>query len=317
MGGRQLSYKNAGEYNEGFLYCMRHMLKGDENMMGEFLFRLRRNPSYNGVINYLADQDGFTMGDMVSYEERHNEENGEDNQDGLEYNCTWNCGAEGPTRKQNVRQLRFRQLKNAFAVLLLSQGTPMIFQGDEWGNSQKGNNNAWCQDNEIGWVDWRGMKKNGKLLDFVKKAIAFRKKNPLLHMETEPRGTDYKALGYPDISYHGEQAWYLDRGSSQRYLGVMYCGDYAGQDRDFIFLACNFHWMPHEIALPGAAKEICWRKIIATNEEGSRDFEPEGETLKEKTIEIPPRTIITLAGKQDEKACGSGNILRRLQGTSF
>ena len=161
------------------------------------------------------------------------------------------------------------------------------------------------------------MKKNSKLLDFVKKAIDFRKKNPLLHMETEPKGSDYKALGYPDISYHGEQAWYLDRGSSQRYLGVMYCGDYAGQDRDFIFLACNFHWMPHEIALPGAAKEICWRKVIATNEDGCREFEPEGEILKEKTIEIPPRTIIILAGKQDEKACGSGNILRRLQGTSF
>ena len=151
----------------------------------------------------------------------------------------------------------------------------------------------------------------------MKKAIDFRKKNPLLHMETEPKGSDYKALGYPDISYHGEQAWYLDRGSSQRYLGVMYCGDYAGQDRDFLFLACNFHWMPHEIALPGAAKEICWRKVIATNEEESREFEPEGEILKEKTIEIPPRTIIILAGKQDEKACGSGNILRRLQGTSF
>ena len=118
------------------------------------------------------------MADMVAYEERHNEENGENNQDGLEYNCTWNCGVEGPTRKQNVRQLRFRQLKNAFAMLLFSQGTPMIFQGDEWGNSQKGNNNAWCQDNEIGWVDWRGMKKNGKLLDFVKKAIDFRKKIP-------------------------------------------------------------------------------------------------------------------------------------------
>ena len=317
LGGRKLTYKNVGEYNEGFLYCMRHMLKGDENMMGEFLFRIRRNPPYNGVINYMADQDGFTMGDMVAYEERHNEENGENNQDGLEYNCTWNCGAEGPTRKQNIRQLRFRQLKNAFAMLMFSQGTPMIFQGDEWGNSQRGNNNAWCQDNELGWVDWRGMKKNGKLLDFVKKAVSFRKQNPLLHMETEPKGTDYKALGYPDISYHGEQAWYLDRGSSQRYLGVMYCGDYAGQDRDFIFLACNFHWMPHEIALPGAAKEISWRKIMATDQEESREFEPEEKVLKEKTIEIPPRTIIILAGKQDEKACGSGNILRLLQGTSF
>lgn len=185
--GRVPFYKNAGEYNEGFLYCMRHMLKGDENMLGEFLFRVRRNPPFNGVINYMADQDGFTMGDMVSYEERHNEENGENNQDGLEYNCTWNCGTEGPSRKLAVRQLRLRQLKNAYAMLLFSQGTPLIFQGDEWGNSQKGNNNAWCQDNETGWIDWKGIKRNEKLLAFVKEAIGLRKKNPLFIWRQSPR----------------------------------------------------------------------------------------------------------------------------------
>ena len=317
LGGRIPFYKNAGEYNEGFLYCMRHMLKGDENMLEEFLFRVRRNPPFNGVINYMADQDGFTMGDMVSYEERHNEENGENNQDGLEYNCTWNCGTEGPSRKQGIRRLRLRQLKNAYVMLLFSQGTPLIFQGDEWGNSQKGNNNVWCQDNEIGWIDWKGVKRNEKLLAFVKEAIGLRKRNPLFHMETEPKGTDYKALGYPDISFHGEQAWYLERTSSQRYLGIMYCGDYAGQDRDFVFIAYNFHWMPHEIALPGATGEIAWKKILSTDQEENNGFESEGQVLREKTIEIPPRTIIILAGKQDEKACGSGNILRRLQGTSF
>ena len=151
------------EYNEGFLYCMRHLLKSDENMLEDFIYRNRRNPKETGIINYLADQDGFTMMDMVSYDEKHNEDNGEDNRDGMEYNCSWNCGAEGPTRKRTVRELRLQQLKNAFLLLLLSQGTPLIFQGDEFGNSQKGNNNAWCQDNDIGWVDWSAFKSNRAL----------------------------------------------------------------------------------------------------------------------------------------------------------
>lgn len=313
--GRRPVFKNSAEYNEGFLYCMRRVLKGDEQMLDELMFRSKRNPSCNGVINYMADQDGFTMGDMVSYEERHNQENGEDNQDGVEYNCTWNCGAEGPTRKQAIVSLRRKQLRNAFCLLLFSQGTPLIYQGDEWAGTQKGNNNAWCQDNEIGWLDWTGARKNEKLLAFVKEAIGFRRANQVFHMEEEPKGADYKALGYPDISYHGEQAWYVSRDSVNRHLGIMYCGDYAGQDREFVFVACNFHWMSHNIALPGILEEISWQIVMRTDEE--EGFCEKKEKIKGKTIEIPPRTIIILTGKQDERACGSGNILRRLQGTSF
>ena len=121
------------------------------------------------------------MMDMVSYEERHNEENGENNQDGKEYNCTWNCGAEGPTRRKEITRLRLQQLKNAFGLLLFSQGTPMIFQGDEWGQTQKGNNNAWCQDNELTWINWNQRKTREELFTFVKQAIAFRKKEKILH----------------------------------------------------------------------------------------------------------------------------------------
>lgn len=316
-GGQKPFFKNGAEYNEGFLYCMRHLLKGDENAMEEFIFRSKRNPLYNGVVNYMADQDGFTMMDMVSYETRHNEANLEENEDGVEYNCSWNCGVEGPSRKQSVKSLRLRQLKNAFSMLLFSQGTPLIFQGDEWGNTQKGNNNVWCQDNELGWIDWNGVKTQAKLLEFVKKAIAFRKSNPMLHMEEEPKGMDYKALGYPDVSYHGGQAWYVSMESSLRYLGIMYCGDYCGQEREFLFLACNFHWIPHELALPGTPEEIRWQIVMRTDEEKDGGFYGEGGVITEKTISVPPRTMIILTGKQDEKACGAGNILRRLQGTSF
>lgn len=296
---------------------MRHLLKGDENMIDEFMFRNKRNPRQYGVINYMADQDGFSMMDMVSYEERHNEANGEKNQDGTEYNCTWNCGAEGESRKREIKELRLRQLKNAFGLLLFSQGTPMIFQGDEWGHSQKGNNNAWCQDNEITWLNWGQRKNREKLTTFVKKAIEFRQNQKILQMDQELKGTDYKALGYPDISYHGSQAWYVSGEPGQRHLGMMYCKDYCEEKGEFLFVAWNFHWMPHEIALPGAPDDISWEIIMRTDEEENGGFLEETVPVTEKSIQVPSRTLMILTGKQDEKLWGSGSILRRLQSTSF
>ncbi|MFQ6950449.1 MAG: alpha-amylase family glycosyl hydrolase [Blautia hansenii] len=314
--GKVPKFKNAAEYNEGFLYSMRHVLKGDENMTEEFMFRQKRNPLCNGVINYMADQDGFTVMDMVSYEERHNEANGEGNQDGISYNCSWNCGAEGSTRKTSIKELRLKQMKNAFSLLLFSQGTPLIFQGDEWGNTQKGNNNVWCQDNELSWIDWNGRKNQEKLWEFVKRAIQIRKENPILHWEKELKGSDYQALGYPDMSYHGKQAWYVEKDKDTRSLGIMYCNEYAGKASEFLFLAFNFHWIEHEIALPGAENEIKWQVLLSTETEKEEKIS-EGTEVTGKTIEVPPRTVMILAGKQEQDVCGFGSILKRLQGTSF
>lgn len=316
-GKEEPAYKNGAEYNEGFYYGMRHMLKGDENTVEEFLFRSKRNPRQYGVINYMADQDGMTMMDMVSYEERHNEANGENNQDGKEYNCTWNCGVEGPSRKKEILSLRLKQLKNAFGLLLFSQGTPLIFQGDEWGQTQKGNNNAWCQDNELTWINWNQKKTREDLFTFVKQAIAFRKNQEILHLEQEPKGTDYKALGYPDLSYHTNQAWFVSKEPGLRHLGMMYCKDYCKEPGEFLFFAWNFHWMSHEIALPGAPDDISWTVVARTDETEHGGFLKESVLVKEKSIQVPPRTLIILTGKQDETLWGSGSILKRLQGTSF
>lgn len=301
--GKEPAYKNVAEYNEGFLYCMRHLLKSDENMLEDFIYRNRRNPKETGIINYLADQDGFTMMDMVSYDEKHNEDNGEDNRDGMEYNCSWNCGTEGQTRKRTVRELRLQQLKNAFLLLLLSQGTPLIFQGDEFGNSQKGNNNAWCQDNEIGWVDWNAFKSNQELYEFVKEAIVFRKKYYILHMQEELKGVDYRALGYPDLSYHGAQAWYAPCERNLRHLGMMYCGDYGRQEKEFLFVAYNLHWMPHDFALPNLPKGAVWKFVVSTSKQEGKVFtEEDVKTAKQKgkgkrSVEVPSRTIAILIGK--------------------
>lgn len=147
-------FPHLAEYNDGYLYDMRRLLKGDENMLGSALSHMRYLPDKAGRIHYLTNYFGFTLADLVSYDYKHNEANGEENRDGNSCNLSWNCGEEGTARSRRVRQLRMRQIKNAICMLLLTQSTPLIFMGDEFGNTQKGNNNPWCQDNGICWLDW-------------------------------------------------------------------------------------------------------------------------------------------------------------------
>lgn len=148
----------------------RKFLKGDEGQVNDMAFRIRYNKDFAAPVNYFASNDTFTMMDMVSYAVKHNEENGEYNKDGIEENYSWNCGYEGETKRKSVVNLRWRQLKNAICLLMLSQGTPMIYAGDEFGNSCGGNNNPYCQDNDTSYIDWRLAKKNEKFLEFVKKS---------------------------------------------------------------------------------------------------------------------------------------------------
>lgn len=293
--------RNVAEYNTNFQTDMRRFLKSDEDVISGVLYQIKRNPSCHGVINYITSQDGFTLADLVSYNYKHNEANGEDNQDGNCYNYSWNCGVEGPSRKLAVRQIREKQMRNAFLLMLLSQGVPMIYGGDEFGNSQDGNNNAYCQDNPVGWTDWKGLKKNSGLLEFVKAAVKFRREHPVFHQSCEFKGVDYKTKGCPDISFHGERAWYLNCDNTCRLLGVMYCGAYApkedGENDDFIFVGYNFHWESRKIALPNLPEGIRWRKIADTSDMTGCGFYEEPVEEYEKGIEISPRTIVVLVGK--------------------
>lgn len=293
--------KNLAEYNASFLETMRRFLKSDEDMLGAAAGLTKRNAEHKAFVNFMAYQDGFTMNDMVSYNYKHNEGNGEENHDGSSYNFTWNCGVEGPARKQIIRTTRERQLRNAFLMLFLSQGIPMIYGGDEIGNSQDGNNNAYCQDNTIGWIDWKGLKKNESLLEFVKEVIAFRKAHPILHMDRELKGVDYKTKGMPDVSVHGERAWYCSYENTSRLLGMMYCGAYAkkkdGTEDDIIYVGYNFHWENREIALPNLPEKMKWKKIADTSDSTGDTFFKETEEAYEKKIEIAPRTIVILIGK--------------------
>lgn len=291
-------YRNIGEYNDGFQNTVRRFLKGDEEQLEEFAFRIRRNPPDRGVINYITNHNGFTLMDLVSYDAKHNEANGEDNRDGSNYNYSWNCGAEGRSRKRAVLQLRRRQIQNAFALLLLGQGTPLILAGDELGRTQQGNNNAYCQDNELTWVNYKVLKSNLYIVDFVKALIGLRKRHPILHMPEELRIMDSLSCGYPDLSYHGKKAWYPEFESYNRQLGVMYCGRYAGDD-DFFFIAYNMHWLPHEFALPSLPKGKFWRGLVDTSKEKDAIISEEAaEPLSEqKVMTVKERTIVVLIGR--------------------
>lgn len=299
-GAGEQKYPHLAEYSDGYLYEMRRFLKGDEGMLGSVLRQMRHIPENMGRIHYMTNYYGFTLADLVSYDQKHNEENGEDNRDGNNYNCSWNCGEEGATRSRRVRRLRMGQIKNAMCLLLLTQSTPLIFMGDEFGNSQRGNNNPWCQDNSTTWLDWSLPKKNGELLLFWKELAAFRKAHPILHPEKELRLMDYLSCGYPDLSYHGESAWRPRTDGPFRHVGMMLCGKYARIDRrredEFLYIAMNLHWLSHKLALPKLPKGMRWEKAVAT-------AEPLPESGEGNVRELMPRSIVVFIGvrEPDEK----------------
>ena len=297
--------KHLGEYNRGFQDSMRRFLKGDEDQISSFQYYVKRNPSACGVIQYMANHDGFTLADLVSFDYRHNEANGEGNRDGSSYNYSWNCGAEGPTRRTAILELRKRQMRNAVLLLMLSQGTPLLYGGDELGNSQEGNNNAYCQDNETGWVDWGKARKFSGFTGFVKDVIRFRKAHPILHTSRELRATDYRSLGWPEISFHSEKAWFVNRENTCREIGVLYCGSYAGETEkeqdDFIYVIYNMHWQEHSFALPDLPEGQRWHLAVDSGRKDQEAVIPPGCEIpltEKKSLKAGPRRILVLIGKQ-------------------
>lgn len=278
--------------DDGFQNIMRRFLKGDEGMISEVIRALRHNTKEDGKCNYITNHTGFTLNDLVSYDAKHNEANGENNSDGPDYNYSWNCGAEGPSRKRTVLELRKNQVKNAFALLLLAQGTPCILAGDEFGNTQKGNNNVYCQDNETGWLNWTKLKRDDSLFRYVKGLIALRKSYPLLHKEDPLLGMDKTSCGVPDVSYHGENAWQVPSEVASRQLGVFYSGGGSGETDCYV--AYNMHWLEHTFALPTLLKKKQWYRVLDTKAVFGEEAEPEKE---QKHIELQERSIVFLVGR--------------------
>ena len=220
--GRPWRFRNLAEYNVGFRYDARRFLKGDSDCLQSFVHRCRYNPKDAGVVNAIAGHDGFTLMDLVSYNDKHNEANGENNRDGATCEYSWNCGVEGRTRKKEIMRLRLRQMKNALAMVMLAQGTPMLGAGDEMLNSQDGNTNPYCIDSELSWVQWSFTKDAQELREYVKNLIAFRRMHPLLHQNVELTGSSMGGF-FPDFSCHGSNAWFASFDRQERSVGMMYC----------------------------------------------------------------------------------------------
>lgn len=285
--------KNLANFNDDFMVTARRFLKGDEDMLNTISYKIKANPPGVAYVNYVANHNTFTLFDMVSYDRKYNEDNGENNNDGAVYNYSWNCGFEGETRKKKVMDLRKKQMKNALALVLLSQGVPMIYAGDEMCNSQKGNNNPYCLDNEISWTNWNTNACAKEIFAYTKAMIKFRKEHKILHMPEELRLMDYKSYGLPDMSYHGSKAWYPDFAHINRHFSAMYCGVYAmeaGRDEEAdVYVAYNMHWEPQKFGIPSSRKKKKWELLCTTDSNTAYDGD--------RIFTAQPRSVAILIAK--------------------
>ena len=305
------SWGRWAEWNGKFRDSIRRFIKSDEGVLGDVKERIVGSPDLyasqkRGIkasVNFVTAHDGFTLMDLVSYNEKHNEANGEDNRDGENHNNSWNCGCEGETDNPEINALRHRQVKNAITLLMVSQGIPMVLSGDEMGNSQQGNNNAYCQDNEIAWLDWNDLEKNADIFRYFKQIIKFRRHHQVLRYEEHLAHSDYLGLGYPDFSWHGVKAWQPETGHNNLTAAFMLNGQYAKTDGvpdDFIYVAMNMHWEMHGFELPQLPEGMNWYVFAHTGMEPPDDIAELGEeplTENQHEILVGPRSIMILVGK--------------------
>ncbi len=278
--------KRRAIYHNAFQDSMRQFLRGDEGSAGGFMAQILNRSAQQGYIQYMTNNNGFTMMDMVSYDSRHNEANGEQNMDGPSWNFSWNCGAEGVSRKKEVLLLRRQQLKNAWILNIFQQGTPLIYAGDEFGNSQRGNNNAWCQDNDISWLNWNLLKKNDWLYNFATELIQLRKKVTILHPEKPYVQTDQAANGLPDVSFHGKVPWFIDGANWNRCIGCLYAGN-----GEAWYFAYNMNSIRETFALPSLPKKGIWKVYLDTAEANLKD-----EEIRNGQIRVERHSIVLLHG---------------------
>ncbi len=293
------SFRRWSEWNGRYRDDLRRFLKGDAGLAYTVAERISGSPDlYHPVlrgtdasVNFLTCHDGFTLYDLYAYNTKHNEANGWNNTDGDNCPNSWNCGAEGVTDDPAVLDLRHRMIRNAAAVLLASRGTPMFLAGDEFGNTQFGNNNAYCQDNEISWLDWTMLEKNRDIFSFFRKMIAFRKAHPVLR-----RATGAALCGLPSVSYHGVKPWYLDPSPETRVVGVLFAGileaDGAigratGTEDDIVYVLTNAHWEAHDVELPALPGSLQWSLAIDTAADSMHDE----FLVVERSVTISPRSV--------------------------
>lgn len=297
------SWNRWAEWNGRYRDDMRSFLKGDDGMAGNAITRITgsrdlyspESRGHKASVNFMTCHDGFTLYDLYSYNEKHNEKNGWNNTDGDNNGHSWNCGAEGETDDPNVNGLRRRLIKNAFAALLCSRGTAMFFAGDEFCNTQFGNNNAYCQDNIISWLDWSRLEEFKEIHDFVRHMIQFRKEHPILRKMTKP-----SSCQFPEISVHNGTPFNASTDYKTKLIGIMYAGrNEEDKEDDIVFYCMNAYWEPLVMQLPVLPNGKHWHVDTNTNAEyfDGEDFTAKTEFLGVNTIRVPARTTIILVAE--------------------
>lgn len=297
------SWNRWAEWNGRYRDDMRSFLKGDDGMAGNAITRITgsrdlyspESRGHKASVNFMTCHDGFTLYDLYSYNEKHNEKNGWNNTDGDNNGHSWNCGAEGETDDPNVNGLRRRLIKNAFAALLCSRGPAMFFAGDEFCNTQFGNNNAYCQDNIISWLDWSRLEEFKEIHDFVRHMIQFRKEHPILRKMTKP-----SSCQFPGISVHNGTPFNASTDYKTKLIGIMYAGrNEEDTEDDIVFYCMNAYWEPLVMQLPVLPNGKHWHVDTNTNAEyfDGEDFTAKTELLGVNTIRVPARTTIILVAE--------------------
>lgn len=297
------SWNRWAEWNGRYRDDMRSFLKGDDGMAGNAITRITgsrdlyspESRGHKASVNFMTCHDGFTLYDLYSYNEKHNEKNGWNNTDGDNNGHSWNCGAEGETDDPNVNGLRRRLIKNAFAALLCSRGPAMFFAGDEFCNTQFGNNNAYCQDNIISWLDWSRLEEFKEIHDFVRHMIQFRKEHHILRKMTKP-----SSCQFPEISVHNGTPFNASTDYKTKLIGIMYAGrNEEDTEDDIVFYCMNAYWEPLVMQLPVLPNGKHWHVDTNTYAEyfDGEDFTAKTELLGVNTIRVPARTTIILVAE--------------------
>jgi glycogen operon protein len=307
--GRFPGYFRWSEWNGRYRDVLRRFVKGDPGTVGEMAAGLVGSPDLYGhrgpaaSINFVTAHDGFSLADLVSYNDKHNDANGEWNRDGDNGNNSWNCGAEGQTDDPETLALRRRQMRNALLLLLCSHGVPMLLAGDELARTQHGNNNAYCQDDPEFWFDWTLADRNADLLRFSQAAIAFRQAHPALRRRVHPTG--WQRPGHPpDVSWHGVRPYQPDWSEQCRLLAAMFydcpgegleCDDPAA--RDCVYLVANTHWDAHEVEPPAPPDGLRWHVFANTGAAAPDDAHRPGtepELTDPQHLLVGPRSTVVL-----------------------
>lgn len=297
------SWKRWAEWNGRYRDDMRRFLKGDDFLSQAAARRITGSPDLydpvfrgrNASVNFLTCHDGFTLYDLYSYNEKHNEANGWGNTDGADDNNSWNCGVEGDTTDPSVLALRRKMMMNACAVLMCSRGTPMFLAGDEFADTRYGNNNPYCQDNLISWLDWSLLEKNRALYEFFRYMIHFRKAHACIRKDLEP-----SYLGFPSMSLHGLTPWKPDLPESSHTACVLFSGyDDSLHKEDLVFLAVNTHWCSATLTLPQLPDGYTWKIAVNTGDKKQQTFTDSEIPAAGSSVLLGERSVIVFVGERN------------------